>query len=198
MSLLTFSFYMLSEHPDIEKRLHQEIYDVVGQKGRPMYEQMNKMKYMRAFINEVLRLYPPVPVNSRVTNKAVVLPAADSSSPPIYVAAQTKCIYSVLIMHRRTDLWGPDALVFDPDRFLDDRLHKYLTPNPFIFCPFNAGPRICLGFILEASENIQPPAEWAACDGLKATEKVCPVAHLTMFVKGGLWVRMEPLNTSTD
>jgi hypothetical protein len=65
-------------------------------------------------------------------------------------------------MHRRTDLWGPDgkqfafkkalllmytllALVFDPDRFLDDRVRKYLTPNPFIFCPFNAGPRICLG-----------------------------------------------------
>ena len=37
------------------------------------------------------------------------------------------------------------ALIFDPDRFLDERVHKYLTPNPFIFCPFNAGPRICLG-----------------------------------------------------
>lgn len=37
------------------------------------------------------------------------------------------------------------ALEFDPDRFLDERLHKYLIPNPFIFLPFNAGPRICLG-----------------------------------------------------
>ncbi len=37
------------------------------------------------------------------------------------------------------------ALEFDPDRFLDGRLHKYLTPNPYIFVPFNAGPRICLG-----------------------------------------------------
>jgi len=119
-------------------------------------------------------------------------------------------------MHRRTDLWGPDALVFDPDRFLDDRVQKYLTPNPFIFCPFNAGPRICLGqqfayheatfflvrllqqftgYTLEKSENIQPPPEWATCDGLKATEKVYPATHLTMFVKGGLWVRMEPLKT---
>jgi len=37
------------------------------------------------------------------------------------------------------------ALIFDPDRFLDHRLKKYLTPNPYIFVPFNAGPRICLG-----------------------------------------------------
>ena len=34
---------------------------------------------------------------------------------------------------------------FDPDRFLDERLQKYITPNPFVFLPFNAGPRICLG-----------------------------------------------------
>ncbi|KAK0502046.1 cytochrome P450, partial [Armillaria luteobubalina] len=53
--------------------------------------------------------------------------------------------YSVFLMHRRTELWGPDALEFDLDRFLDSRLHRYLTPNPFIFVPFNAGPRICLG-----------------------------------------------------
>ena len=79
MSLLTFSFYMLSEHPDIEKRLRQEIYEKVGRTGRPSYDQMREMKYMRAFLNgmysqfciyqyllltifiaEVLRLYPPV------------------------------------------------------------------------------------------------------------------------------------------
>ena len=41
--------------------------------------------------------------------------------------------------------WCFPALEFDPDRFLDARLQKYLTPNPFIFLPFNAGPRICPG-----------------------------------------------------
>jgi cytochrome P450 len=44
-----------------------------------------------------------------------------------------------------TDICTFIADEFDPDRFLDERLHKYLTPNPFIFVPFNAGPRICLG-----------------------------------------------------
>ncbi len=64
----------------------------------------------------------------------------------------------MFIMQRRTDLWGPDgkpspvcpwtlidvlvAMEFDPDRFLDERLHKYLTPNPLIFCPFNFGARV--------------------------------------------------------
>lgn len=41
--------------------------------------------------------------------------------------------------------YAPLAMEYDPDRFIDDRLRKYLTPNPFIFLPFNAGPRICLG-----------------------------------------------------
>ena len=73
---------MLSEHPDIEKRLRQEIFDKVGRTGRPRYDQMREMKYMRAFLNgmypqsyidqnmlstifmtEVLRLYPPVLVS---------------------------------------------------------------------------------------------------------------------------------------
>src|SRR5882672_9960763 len=74
------------------------------------------------------------------------------------------------------------ALKFDPDRFLDERVHKYLTPNPFIFCPFNAGPRICLGqqfayheasfflvrllqrfgkFELDTETNAKPPVDWA-------------------------------------
>ncbi|THU82560.1 hypothetical protein K435DRAFT_933081, partial [Dendrothele bispora CBS 962.96] len=48
-------------------------------------------------------------------------------------------------LHRGPDLWGSTALEFDPDQFLDPRVHEYLTPNPFIFPLFNIGPRICLG-----------------------------------------------------
>jgi cytochrome P450 len=48
-------------------------------------------------------------------------------------------------MHRRTDLWGPTAEAFDPDRFLDARLRAHVLANPYCFLPFNAGPRVCLG-----------------------------------------------------
>ena len=71
--------------------------------------------------------------------------------------------FSPILMHRSKDLWGPDgrclygytpsqvvttyppADEFDPDRFIDDRVKRYLVPNPFIFLPFSAGPRICIG-----------------------------------------------------
>ena len=135
--------------------------------------------------------------------------------------------YSVHCMHKRKDYWGPDGMfkfkfqircvpslisvssaeVFDPDRFLDSRLHTYLTPNPFIFLPFNAGPRICLGQqfayneasfmlvrLLQAFDRIElapdaqpkesfPPEEWKeAKEDRQSWEKVWPKSHLTAFV----------------
>jgi Cytochrome P450 len=42
---------MLAEHPDIEGRLREEIYEKVGETGRPTYDQIREMKYMRAFLN---------------------------------------------------------------------------------------------------------------------------------------------------
>ncbi|KAK0190285.1 cytochrome P450 monooxygenase pc-3 [Armillaria mellea] len=195
-SLLTFAMYMMCEHPDMAQRLRAEILEKLGTR-RPTYADIREMKYLREFLNETLRLYPVVPINDRVA-------------------------YSVFLMHRRTDLWGPDALEFDPDRFLDTRLHKYLTPNPFIFIPFNAGPRICLGqqtfssFSLamdaQPAEGI-PPKDWTKMPGTtKGREKIMLEFHLTMYAKvylfdfinlthasngrfqAGLWIRMKEVN----
>jgi cytochrome P450 len=208
---LTFAVYMLSQHADILSRLRGEIIPKVGLSRRPTHEDLKDMKYLRAFINEVLRLYPPVPNNVRLSTEAQVWPALNGRKP-IYVPPDTMTIYSVFLMQRRKDLWGPDAALFDPDRFLDERLHKYLTPNPFIFLPFNAGPRICLGQqfayhevsyflvrLLQAIDGVSldtdvqrvPPPEWAQAKGRKALEKVLVRSHLTLYVEGGLWVRMK-------
>ena len=172
------------------------------------------MKYLRAFINELLRVYPPVPIDVRTSNRDTVLPNKDGSKP-YFVAAGTAVSYSLWDMHRREDLWGPTAQEFDPDRFIDERMRKYVTPNPFIFTPFNAGPRICLGqqfayneasfFIVRllqqfskfslASESqppeTLPPASWKAHGGIQGREKIRPWLALTLSVKGGLWARME-------
>ncbi|KAJ7123182.1 cytochrome P450 [Mycena epipterygia] len=212
---LTFGVYMLSEHPEIMDRLRNEILSMVGSSKMPTYDDIRSMKYLRAFINETLRLYPPVPFDGRVSKNATTWPPTKPGDKPLYVPAKTLCRYSVFLMHRRTDLWGPDALKFDPDRFLDERVRKYLTPNPFIFLPFNAGPRICLGqqfayheasfFLIRLLQNFsavslapdaqpestKPPPSWKECKGIKATEKITLGLALNMFVRGGLWIRMK-------
>nr|BAL05190.1 cytochrome P450 [Phanerodontia chrysosporium] len=207
---LTMAGYMLAEHPDILQRLRKEILDTVGTR-RPTYDDIRDMKYLRAFISEVLRIYPPVPFNVRFSTASTVWPSPEGD---FYVPAGTRCMYSVFVMHRRKDLWGPDADKFDPDRFLDERLGKYLTPNPFIFLPFNAGPRICLGqqfaynetsFMLirllqrvskielypEVSPQSVAPPGWAASSISDGKDKVVFKSHLTMYVQGGLWVTMQ-------
>ncbi|KAK0488922.1 cytochrome P450 [Armillaria novae-zelandiae] len=212
-SLLTFAVYMMCEHPDMATRLRSEILAKVGAR-RPTYEDIRDMKYLRAFLNETLRLYPPVPGNSRTAKVATTLP--NKGGAPYYVPKDTRVVYSVFLMHRRTDLWGPDALEFDPDRFLDSRLHQYLTPNPFIFVPFNAGPRICLGqqfayneasyYLIRLLQTFSsfslatdaqpaegtPPASWVKSSGTtKGSDKIMFGLHLTMYAKAGMWVRMQ-------
>jgi len=213
-SAMTYGAYMLAENPHVLKRLRQEILECVGPTSRPTYDDIRSMRYLRAFINETLRLYPPVPFDVRYAVRDTTLPSITPGGLPYFVPKNAQCIYSVFLMHRRTDLWGPDALVFDPDRFIDERVHKYLTPNPFIFLPFNAGPRICLGQqfayneisftlirLLQAFDSISlardvqppdtlPPASWKEESGRKAAEKIFPKQHLTLYILGGLWVRM--------
>ncbi|XP_006460417.1 cytochrome P450 [Agaricus bisporus var. bisporus H97] len=216
-STLTYAIYMLAEHPQVLKRLREEVLQKVGPSRRPEYDDLKDMKYLRATINETLRLYPAVPFNTRASNKATLWPSHKPGGKPYYIPANTRTPYSVFVMHRRKDLWGPDALEFDPDRFIDDRLHKYLIPHPFIFLPFNAGPRICLGqqfaynetsfflvrllqkfdgFKVEVdamSESARVPEEWKkdGKESRKKKEKIRPASHLTLHVKEGLWVTLS-------
>ncbi|CAE6505159.1 unnamed protein product [Rhizoctonia solani] len=209
---LSFAVYILAENPEIMAKLRSEVLDHLGTSNHPTPEDFKEMKYMRAVLNETLRLFPAVPMNERTAVKSTVL---HSGGKKYYVPAGATMPYSVLHMHRRKDLWGPDAEEFDPERWLDERLKKYVTPNPFIFLPFNAGPRICLGQqfayneasyflsrLLQRVESFElvpeahpegtlPPPEWKNGTGRKVYEKVWPRSHLTIYCNGGLWVRMK-------
>ncbi|TDL29910.1 cytochrome P450 [Rickenella mellea] len=218
-STLTFATYCLSRNPQAAIRLREEILGKLGPLSPPTYDDMKAMSYTRAVINETLRLFPPVPFNVRETTRDTTWPAEKSGEKPYFIKAKTAICFSVWFMHRSTELWGPDAMVFDPDRFIDERLGKYLTPNPHIFLPFNAGPRLCLGrefaynqisfalirffqtfdpttIILKQPPSAQPPAAWKSAENVargkaKAYEDIWPQSHFTLYVKGGLWVTMK-------
>ncbi|KAH9849993.1 cytochrome P450 monooxygenase pc-3 [Lenzites betulinus] len=218
---LTFGVYLLCQHPAIFKRLREEVIQHVGPMRRPMYDDIRDMKYLRAFLNETLRLYPPVPFDVRFSIKEALLPNPDPTGKPIYIPPKTMIAYSVFNMHHDSKLWGPTADQFDPDRFLDDRVQKYLVANPFIFLPFNGGPRICLGqqfaynemsfFMIRLLQNFssvsldlaaqppesRPPPEWKGAPGRKGQEQIFPKSHFTLYALGGVWVKMEEASLAT-
>lgn len=132
-------FFVLARRPDVWAKLRREVQLELGP-GLPQYEQLRNLKYAKFCINESLRLHPTVPSNGRMAVRDTILPrgGGPTGDGPIHVPKGSMVNYTVYAMHRRKDLWGPDADEFRPERWEDRR------PS-WEFLPFNGGPRICLG-----------------------------------------------------
>ncbi|KAK5133601.1 hypothetical protein LTR08_007549 [Meristemomyces frigidus] len=145
-SLLTNVWFTLSQRPDLWTKLQAEIGGLNGE--IPTFEQLKELKFLKALLNESLRLYPVVPVNSRQAQVDTTLPlgGGPDGSAPIFIKKGTGVAWSVYGMHRRKDYYGEDAEEFRPERWLDDPLtgKKGLRPG-WEYLPFNGGARICLG-----------------------------------------------------
>lgn len=137
-SLLSMVFYNLARRPDIWDLLRSEVATLDGK--CPSFEELKQLKYLSWVINETLRLYPVVPSNSRTANEDTFLPVGGGpdGKSPVFVAKGQRVAYDVYVMHRRHDIFGPDAEEFRPERW------ETIRPG-WGYLPFNGGPRICLG-----------------------------------------------------
>ncbi|EAU83624.2 cytochrome P450 52E1 [Coprinopsis cinerea okayama7 len=89
-TVLTFLTYLLATHPDVTDRLRAEILEHVGPTSHPFPDTLKQLKYLRAVLNETMRLYPPVPLNIRETRSAsCTLPPSD----PTYASSDTRPFY---------------------------------------------------------------------------------------------------------
>ena len=130
---LTWAFYLLSEHPDIEERMRREITSVL--QGRPLsFDDLPKFIYLRQVIDEVLRLYPAAYMFAR---EALVDDVLDGYRIP----AQTMIFISPFVAHRDPKYW-PDPERFDPDRFTPEAVAS--RPRHYYY-PFGEGPHLCIG-----------------------------------------------------
>eukprot|EP01120_Amphizonella_sp_Union-15-10_P010178 TRINITY_DN4042_c0_g1_i1.p1 TRINITY_DN4042_c0_g1~~TRINITY_DN4042_c0_g1_i1.p1 ORF type:complete len:487 (+),score=67.16 TRINITY_DN4042_c0_g1_i1:94-1554(+) len=133
-SFIGWTLFVLSQHQDVEKKVLEEISKVV--KGTfATYEELEEMKYTRQVLSETLRLFSPVPINSRTAQKDIVLSNG-------YVLKKGTIVgIHPYVVGRDPDLWeNPER--FDPDRFSPEKMSKQ---HPFAFIPFHAGPQLCLG-----------------------------------------------------
>jgi len=137
---LNWTWYLLSQHPEAEARLHAEL-DAAAELPAPSLVQVEALAYTQQVINEALRLYPPGWVLSRRTIEADVL----GGYP---VPARTNVLLPLYLVHRHPRFWK-DPEVFWPERFAPE--HEAERPR-FAYMPFAAGPRHCIGETLALFE----------------------------------------------
>ncbi|KAI0392106.1 cytochrome P450 [Xylariaceae sp. FL0594] len=144
---LSWTLYELGRHPEVVRKLRDEIVRTVGVDRTPTYEDLKNMKYLQYVVNETLRLYPVVPFNVRLALKDTTLPrgGGPDGTQPIAVLKDDPVAYSTLVMQRRADLYPPVSDKFpDPAVYCPDRWFHW-QPRPWQYIPFNGGPRICIG-----------------------------------------------------
>jgi cytochrome P450 len=130
---LAWAWYLLSQHPDVQRRLENELDSVLG--GRlPAYDDLSRLPYTRMVIEEALRLYPPAWGISRQ--------ALGSDEIGGYHLPRGWLVFIIpFVMHRHRAYWEePES--FDPERFTPER--SAARPK-FVYLPFGAGPRQCIG-----------------------------------------------------
>ena len=130
---LTWTWYLLSQHPTIEARLHAEVDAALG--GRlPTADDLTALPFTRMVLAESMRLYPPAWIIGR--RALAPFDAAGYTIP-----ARSIVLMSQFVTHRDAR-WFADPDRFDPDRFAPDRQAE--RPK-FAYFPFGGGPRVCIG-----------------------------------------------------
>jgi cytochrome P450 len=179
---MTWVWYLLSQQPAEEARLHAELDAVLG--GRtPAAEDLPNLPYTRMVIEEAMRLYPPAPgVSTRVALK-------DDAICGVTVRAGTQILIAPWVLHRHHRLWD-DPLRFDPERFSPERSEG--RPR-FAYMPFGAGPRVCIGAALAMTEATLILAVLAQgyCPRLAEGQKVRLRSRITLFPSGGMPMTLE-------
>ncbi|HEY6414267.1 MAG TPA: cytochrome P450 [Edaphobacter sp.] len=130
---LTWTWYLLSQNPEAETRLHAELDSVLG-KNLPTLTDYPNLRYTEQVFAESMRLYPPAWAMGRMSTKPVTL-------GPYRIPPGAHFFFSQYMISR-TPEYFPDPLRFDPDRFTPE--NKAARPK-FAYFPFGGGSRQCIG-----------------------------------------------------
>ena len=130
---LAWTWYLLSQHPEIEQRLYHEIDEVLGG-SIPTLEHLPDLKYTNMVLEETLRLYPTAGIFGRKT-------IANDELRGYRIPANSMIVISPYATHHHPD-YRPDPERFDPERFTPERSAD--RPH-YAYFPFSRGPRMCIG-----------------------------------------------------
>ncbi|KAK6940717.1 Cytochrome P450 [Dillenia turbinata] len=187
---LTWFFWLLSKNPNAEEEILKEIR---GKTKSPVFDEVKDMVYTHASLCESMRLYPPVPLDTKAAESDDILPDGTVVKKGMRVA------YVPYAMGRLESLWGEDWNKFRPERWLEREPATgkwvFVPRDPYTYCVFQAGPRICLGREMAFLQMKKIVA------GVVGRFRVVPVAEngfdpvftlgLTSRMEGGFPVKIE-------
>jgi cytochrome P450 len=133
-NLLTFTWYVLSQNPDAEAKLHEEIDRVLNGRS-PTFEDISKLTYCEHVIAESMRLYPPAWAIGRLATE-------DHEFGGFPVAKGSLILISPYITHRDKRFWS-EPEVFRPERW--EMQSVKVAGQRYIYFPFGGGIRRCIG-----------------------------------------------------
>ena len=176
---LTWAFYLLDEHPEVNDRLRAEIASVLGDRPATMAD-LGRLPLLGQVVKETLRLYPPAWVFDRSPRHDLLLGG-------YAIPKGANILFSPWVVHREPVLWeAPDE--FRPERFIDG-----VTPRRGAYIPFGDGPRLCVGNRFAEAEialvlaTMLPRVDLSRVDDTP----VRPEGDATLRPKGGLRMRVS-------
>src|SRR6202167_4240458 len=178
---LSWTWYMLSENPAAEARLHEELQRVLG--GRPPeVADLERLPYLRAVVSEVLRLYPAAYILARTSIAPCSIGGYDFPIDTTFIMAQW-------VMHRDARYFA-EPEVFRPERWLDG-LENRLPAGAYF--PFGDGPRRCIGQNFALMEAVLVIATIAQKFQLQlvAGQKIVPEPLVTLRPRNGIRMRID-------
>lgn len=145
---LTWFFWLIAGHPRCADAIRAELDSLIESPDNELlsgneprifsYDELKKLHYLHAALSESMRLFPPVPIDSRLTVDDDVWPDGTRVRKGWFAD------YSAYAMGRMERVWGKDCREFRPERWLDD--DRVFQPcDQFKFPVFHGGPRLCLG-----------------------------------------------------
>lgn len=133
---VSFNILFLALHPKVQERVVDEMRQVFFDKTVLInYENLGKLTYLDLVIKETHRLCPALPTIARETMGEIDLNG-------MKVPKGIDILINIWSLHRLEEHWGPDALQFNPDRFLPE---NSTSRHPYTYIPFSAGSRNCIG-----------------------------------------------------
>ena len=199
-SAFTWATHLLAIHPDIQTRLRTEVRQALPSPSSPIDPAIDiaaileSLPLLNAVCNEVLRLYPTVPVTLRVAIRP-------SSIGSVHIPKGTRIYISPWAINRTPEIWGPDAQTFSPDRWIDAETGK---PNNtggvssnYCNMTFLHGPRSCIGERFAKSELRTLIAVFCGMLEMKMAdpnEVPEPAGAITTKPRNGMRLRLKVLD----